>query len=76
MVADPHYVKIFRQDASGKVVSAIFSVDSKSLVKAYGVLIKPGDVIYVDHTLSTRANKFLSEVFQFRVGADIRPYND
>lgn len=76
MVADPRYVKIFRQDASGKVVSAIFSIDSKALVKAYGVAIKPGDVIYVDHTLSTRANKFLSQVFQLRFGADIRPYND
>ena len=74
MVADPHYIKIFRQDTSGKVVSAIFSVDSKSMVKAYGVSIKPGDVIYVDHTLSTRTNKFLSGLFQFRVGADVRPY--
>ena len=74
MVADPHYIKIFRQDTSGKVVSAIFSVDSKSMVKAYSVLIKPGDVIYVDHTLSTRTNKFLSGLFQFRVGADVRPY--
>lgn len=74
MVADPHYIKIFRQDTSGKVVSATFSVNSKSLVKAYGVLIKPGDVIYVDHTLSTRTNKFLSGIFQVRVGADVRPY--
>lgn len=76
MVADPHYVKVFRQDISGKVMSATFSIDSKSLVKAYGVAIKPGDVIYVDHTLSTRTNKFLSQVFQFRVGADVRPYID
>jgi len=76
MVADPRYVKIFRQDAIGKVVSATFSVDSKSLAKAYDVVIKPGDVVYVDHTLSTRTNKFLSQVFQFRVGADVRPYND
>lgn len=76
MVADPRYVKIFRQDAGGKVVSATFSIDSKSLIKAYSVAIKPGDVIYVDHTLSTRTNKFLSDVFQLRVGADIRTYND
>jgi protein involved in polysaccharide export with SLBB domain len=76
MVADPRYVKVFRQNTSGKVMSATFSIDSKSLFKAYGVAIKPGDVVYVDHTLSTRTNKFLSQVFQFRVGADVRPYID
>lgn len=76
MIADPHFVKIFRQDASGKVITATFGVDTKSLTKAYSVAIKPGDVVYVEHTLSTRTNKFLSDVFQLRVGADIQPHND
>jgi len=71
MTADPRYLKVFRQDADGRIVTATFGVDSKSLVKAYGVVIKPGDVIYVDHTLRTRMNQFLSDVLQIRVGADI-----
>lgn len=72
MTADPRYLKVYRLDASGKVVSATFGIDSKSLLDAYGVAIKPGDVIYVDHTLRTRMNQFLSDVLQIRVGADIR----
>ena len=76
MVSDPRYVKIFRQDSDGKIVSATFGIGSGSLIKAYGVAVKPGDVIYVDQTFNTRVNKFLSDVLQIRVGADIRPSND
>jgi protein involved in polysaccharide export with SLBB domain len=70
MTADPRYVKVFRHDVDGKITSATFGVDSKSLASAYGVRIKPGDVIYVDHTLRTRVNQFLADVLQIRVGAE------
>ena len=72
MIADPRYLKIYRQSATGEVVSATFGVGTKSLADAYGLVIKPGDLIYVDHTLRTRANKFLSDVFRITVGADTR----
>ena len=74
MTADPRYVKVYRQDSDGEIVSATFSVDSKSFLEAYAVVIKPGDVIYVDHTLRTRVNQFIADVFNFRVGAyaDVR----
>jgi len=71
MVANPKYVKVFRQKSSGAVVQATFGVNTKALIDAYGVVIKPGDVIYVDHTLRTRANKFLSDVFHISVGANV-----
>lgn len=71
IVADPHYVKVFRQDDKGKVVSAVFGVDSKSLSDAYDVIIRPGDVIYVDQTPRTRFNKFIADIFQVRVGASM-----
>ena len=69
MVADPKYVKVFRQDAGGEVLQATFGLGDKALKDAYEVAIKPGDVIYVDHTLRTRTNKFLSDVFHITVGA-------
>ena len=71
MVADPRYVKIYRQDSNGEVVAATFGVDKKSLADAYGVVVKPGDLIYVDHTLRTRINRFMADVFHvtFGVGA-------
>ncbi len=74
MTADPHYVKVYRQDESGEIVSATFSIDSKKILDAYAIAIKPGDLVYVDHTLQTRFNQFVSDVFSVRVGAyeDIR----
>jgi protein involved in polysaccharide export with SLBB domain len=74
MTADPRYVKVYRQDSDGEIVSATFSIDSNAFLEAYGVLIKPGDVIYVDHTLRTRVNQFIADVFNVRVGAyaDVR----
>ncbi|OHB76538.1 MAG: hypothetical protein A2Z25_21345 [Planctomycetes bacterium RBG_16_55_9] len=69
MTADPHYVKVYRQDSSGEIVSATFSIESKSFLDAYAVAIKPGDVVYVDHTLHTRFNQFIAAVFSVRVGA-------
>jgi hypothetical protein len=77
MVADPRYVKIYRQDDTGKIVTATFGVSGKSLDKAYNILIKPGDLIYVDHTLRTRTNVFLSDVFRITVNAGTNySYND
>jgi len=71
-VTDPRYVKVYRKSPDGKVVSATFSIDDKSLADAYNVVIKPGDVIYVDHTLRTRINKFVTDVLYIGVGADVR----
>ena len=76
MVANPRYVKVYRQDATGKILSATFAIDNKSLSDVYRIAIKPGDVVYVDHTLSTRINKFLSDVFRITVGADYNADND
>ncbi len=75
MVADPRYLKIFRQDTNGKIISATINIDKKSLANAYGITIKPGDLVYVDHTLQTRVNKFFSDVFHITVGAETR-YQD
>ena len=75
MVADPRYVKVFRQDADGQVLQATFGIGDKALKNAYALAIKPGDVIYVDHTLRTRMNKFLAAVFHITVGANVDAAN-
>ncbi len=72
MVADPRYLKIYRKDASGDLVSATFGVDKQSMADTYAIVIKPGDLIYVDHTLRTRINKFVTDVFHITIGADTR----
>ncbi|MHC4565396.1 MAG: polysaccharide biosynthesis/export family protein [Planctomycetota bacterium] len=72
MVADPRYLKIYRKDAGGDLVSATFSVDKGAMSETYGLAVKPGDLIYVDHTLRTRVNKFVAEVFHITIGTDTR----
>jgi hypothetical protein len=70
MVADPRYVKVFRQDIDGEVVQAVFGIgDEEGLKNAYEVAVKPGDVVYVDHTFRTRMNKFMADMFHITVGA-------
>lgn len=72
MNLDPKYLKVFRQNEVGEVVSATFSVDGKSIMDSYAVMIKPGDVVYVDHTLATRFNKLMADILQVRVGTYTR----
>jgi len=72
MVADPRYLKIYRKDAGGDLVSAVFSVDKESMSDTYALAVKPGDLIYVDHTLRTRVNKFVADVFHITIGTDTR----
>jgi protein involved in polysaccharide export with SLBB domain len=72
MVADPRYLKIYRQDTNGRILCATVKVESDAMTEAYGIPIQPGDLVYVDHTLSTRFNKFVSDVFHITVGADSR----
>ena len=72
LVADPRYVKIYRQNANGDVVSATFGINNEALADAYNVIVKPGDVIYIDHTMRTRINTFLSNVLSIGVGVDTR----
>lgn len=74
MVADPRYLKIYRHNSSGAILCATIGVETKSMAEAYSIAIQPGDLIYVDHTLQTRVNKFLSDVFHITLGADTR-YN-
>lgn len=72
LVADPRYVKVYRQDVDGDMVCATFKIDNKSFQDAYAVEIKPGDVVYVNQTFRTRMNSFLSSVFRIYVSADLR----
>jgi protein involved in polysaccharide export with SLBB domain len=74
--ADPRYVKIYRKNTDSEIISATFGVDDSSLANAYNLAIKPGDVIYVDHTLRTRVNTLLSQVLRIGVGADVRYSGD
>ena len=74
LVADPRHVTIYRQDANGRIISATFPVGEKANADAYNIIVKPGDVICVDHTLRTRTNEFFAGLFHIGIGAEARVY--
>ena len=68
-VADPRYVTIHRLKPDGKIVSAVFPIkDGSRLTDTASTLLKPGDIVDVEHTPRTRTAVFLDRVFRINIG--------
>jgi len=66
--AEPRYATVYRQKPDSTIVSAIFKViDGSKLTNASNVLIKPGDIVAVEHTSRTRTKLFLDRVFRINM---------
>ncbi len=71
--ADPRYVTVYRMKPDRTIVHAIFSlVEGSRMTEALGILIKPGDIVAVEHTPRTRKNVFLDKVFRINMGTYVR----
>jgi protein involved in polysaccharide export with SLBB domain len=69
IIAEPRYVTIYRLKRDGTCVSATFPIrGNKKLADASNTLIKPGDIIAVEHTPRTRAALFLDRAFRINIG--------
>jgi len=73
LIADPRFVTVYRQDAKGEIVSAVFRIDNKFMAKSCNVKIKPGDVISIDVTPRTRRNVLLNQIVRLNFGVFISP---
>jgi protein involved in polysaccharide export with SLBB domain len=77
MIADPRYVSVYRPKADGTIASATFQfVNPKSqeeLTERLALLLKPGDVVSVEHTPRTRTNVFFDRIFRISLGLYLRP---
>jgi polysaccharide export outer membrane protein len=68
-IVDPRYATVYRLKRDGTCVSATFPLKGKSiLADATNTLIKPGDIIAVEHTPRTRTAMFLDRTFRISVG--------
>jgi len=67
--AGPRYAMVYRQDVDGKVAAGEFKIGGRTMIEASDVLIKPGDVICLEHSIRTRWNKFWATVLHFGAGA-------
>lgn len=73
LIADPRFVTVYRQDAKGEIVSAVFRIDRDFIVKSCNVRIKPGDVISIDVTPRTKRNVILNQMLRINFGIFINP---
>ena len=68
-IVEPRYVTIYRLKRDGKCISATFPIiDRKNLANASNTLIKPGDIVAVEHTPRTRTALFLDRSFRINIG--------
>ena len=72
--ADPRYVKVYRRGAGGEVVAVVLKITGKALAKSSSIVIRPGDVVAVEHTLRTRTRSVLAQVFRFNTGISATYY--
>jgi len=68
-IVEPRYATIYRLKRDGTSVSATFPIKGHSkLADASNTLIKPGDIVAVEHTPRTRTALFLDRTFRINVG--------
>jgi protein involved in polysaccharide export with SLBB domain len=73
--AEPRYATIYRLKPDGTIVSAIFKIiDGSRLTAASNTLIKPGDIVAIEHTPRTRTKLFLDRVFRINMGVYVPLY--
>jgi protein involved in polysaccharide export with SLBB domain len=69
----PRYATIYRLAPGGTIASETLAVadtdDAAGLMDALHTPIKPGDVVFVEHTPRTRTKEFLNSIFRITVGA-------
>jgi protein involved in polysaccharide export with SLBB domain len=66
---EPRYATVYRLKPDSTVVRAVFKIaDGSKLTDALSTLIKPGDIIAVEHTPRTRTKLFLDRVFRINFG--------
>jgi len=70
---DPRYATVYRRTLDGTLASETFTVagakDPTGLIDTLNTPIKPGDVVFVEHTPRTRTKEFLDRIFRVTVGA-------
>jgi len=76
-VAEPRYATIYRLKRDGTCISATFPLKDKSkMINALNTLIKPGDIIAVEHTPRTRTALFFDRTFRLTIGTYWRLNDD
>ena len=63
-VAAPDFARVYRKAPDGEIVSVDVSISGTSPVSASSVMIKPGDIVAVEHTGSTKTRMLVSQIIR------------
>ncbi len=69
-LADPQYVRVYRQNAGGEIVSLLIRLNGPSAAGAGKLHLKPGDIVAVEQTPRTRTRLFLSQIIRMGLGVN------
>jgi polysaccharide export outer membrane protein len=70
-MADPQYVRVYRQQADGQIIDATFKIAGSGISNASSVTIKSGDVVAVEQTDRTRTRLLIAEIINFTTGVTL-----
>lgn len=65
-MAQPEWVKVYRQDTKGQSVPALFNIHAEN---AASTILSPGDMVAVDPTAATDARMIFLQLFRVGVGS-------
>ena len=74
-IADPRYVRVYREGQNGEMVDATFELNGVSPVGAPNIKIKPGDIVSVEQTARTKRNLLIAEVLRLNVGVSYNVFD-
>jgi len=60
----PPYARIYRSTKDGKLMTAKVTIKGSNATEAGSLLIKPGDIVAVDHTFGTKMRAFLAKLIR------------
>jgi len=71
----PPYATIFRKGIDGKVIAVSFGINGEDIKQAMDVIIRPGDIIVVEHTIGSWTRQILWEALDIQVQFFINPFD-
>lgn len=76
-IADPEYVRVYRQTGDGEIVDATFHTKGTGLTDAARIQVNPGDVISAEHNARTDFRMLMSQMFRvyFNMGTNWDPWD-
>ena len=69
----PPYATIIRRGVDGKPIAVSFGINGDDIKQAMDVIIRPGDIIVVEHTIGSWTRQILWEALDIQVQFFINP---